>query len=121
MALSQAHLALCLSFPSLSFFIDLTGFYEAPEALQVTVTSFLPSIRQRTLIEHILCACICVERGFHAQEFLWESARYESIYPHDQHLLSTCCVPGPILNPGYNVGHQPDPSSAQNQSGEGTQ
>lgn len=66
MALSQAHLALCLSFPSLSFFIDLTGFYEAPEALQVTVTSFLPSIRQRTLIEHILCACICVERGLHA-------------------------------------------------------
>lgn len=33
-----------------------------------------------------------------------ESTSRKSIYPYDQHLLSTCCVPGPVLDPGYSVG-----------------
>lgn len=34
----------------------LTGFYEAPGALWVTMTSFLLSVRQSALVERLLCA-----------------------------------------------------------------
>ena len=55
-ASSWARLLPCLSFPNHSILRGLTGFYEALGTLWVTMTSFLPSVRQSALVERLLCA-----------------------------------------------------------------
>lgn len=60
-ASSWARLPPCLSFPNHSILRGLTGFYEALGTLWVTMTSFLPSVRQSALVERLLCAGLRVQ------------------------------------------------------------